>query len=1518
MSETKDEISWKTINKMFNDNPDFFIKHHLDSYNQFFNQGIKEIFKSNNPLTLFKDQDTEAGIYKHNLEMYFGGKNGDKIYYGKPIIYDEQNNTTRQHYMYPNEARLRNMSYQFTIHYDVEIIFTIYVEKENSSGQKGLDKYDKKTHNVLLEKKFLGKFPIMLFSDRCILKKLEPEVRFNMGECRNDYGGYFIIDGKEKVIVSQEGRANNVLYIKENKKDNAYSHAAEIKSVSENASKPQRTLSVRILAPTPTYTNKQIVVNIPNVRKPIPLFIVMRALGVVSDKEIIETCLLDMDKNENFIELFRPSVHHAGEIFTQDLALHYIGLLTKGTTRNSALQILMDYFLPHIGELNFKMKAFYLGYIVKRLINVYVGLEKPTNRDKYSYKRIETPGNLLYQLFREYYLIQVKKMHSILDQEYFWKQQDKGITYQNENFRFIIERMEYDLFKEKIVERGLRKAFKGDWGSEIHTKRAGIVQDLTRLSYFATLCQLRKTNLNIGDGTKMLGPRHLNATQYGLLCPVHSPDGGKIGLHKHLALSTSISNNISPSIIIPVLRLLGVKLLEECSISYISKYTKVFINGIWLGMTMTPIDIVNYMKLYRRNDIIDKYICINFDFKLNEINIHSDGGRPCRPLFYMIDDYLSYQRPEVIDKFKNNKISWHNLVNGFLENKEKYKIVKVPNFDDADIDEWHLNLYINSSVVEYIDALEGESMKLGHSQKDDLNHYKKNKITHEEIHPSLIFGVMGNMIIFPEHNPCPRNHFSCGQGKQAVSIYHSNYRNRVDKSALYLNYGQIPLTKSRYWNYIGKGEHAYGENAIVAIMCYTGFNVEDAVILNKDSLERGLFSTTKISVYESFEEIQNIDGIDIKTIFLNVENNNVIQKKPGFDYSKLDKTTGLIKEGSFVNDKTVLIGKAIQNPDMEDQFLDTSITPKKGEMGIVEKAFITHGEEGKRIAKIKIRCQRMPAIGDKFCSRAGQKGTIGIILNAIDMPTTAEGLVPDIIVNPHAMPSRMTIGHLVETITSKLAVVYGSFGDCTTFNNKGPQHKIYGEYLMKEGYEKNGHDVLYNGMTGEQLEADIYIGPTYYLRLKHMPKDKINYRARGPRQVLTRQTVGGRANNGGLRIGEMGRDAVIAHGLAHFMEESMMVRGDEFYVAICNQTGCIAAYNENKNIFLSLYADGPLKFTKNIEGGHNLNNVKKHGRTFSIVRVPYAFKLLIQEVKCMNVQMRIITDQNVDQLLNLTKSNNLKDRDLKFYNVIGKQLKNKLESEKMAAELEKFYEQKKIEEEVKQVSNVINAQWNQTSYDDGEFGSNFMDTPMMAPGMMSGMPYDTTGMPDLNDNISWSPTDNENIQKMTQKEIEELNQSDVWKVESFVNHNGEKYQIIKDMEDGNVVIKSTSSDDQDMIEYPEIVLWKDDDELQESPLDENNLTIKKPSDSSPKYVSTLPSYEANQPQKGGADVSEAEDSDSDSDEEGGAKPVITIHDGINEDGLDLLKPGSVDDIDKDLKDSLENDPDKKGIRIDNI
>lgn len=280
----------------------------------------------------------------------------------------------------------------------------------------------------------------------------------------------------------------------------------------------------------------------------------------------------------------------------------------------------------------------------------------------------------------------------------------------------------------------------------------------------------------------------------------------------------------------------------------------------------------------------------------------------------------------------------------------------------------------------------------------------------------------------------------------------------------------------------------------------------------------------------------------------------------------------------------------------------------------------------------------MPNIGDKFASRAGQKGTVGVLIREQDMPFTAEGIRPDIIINPHAIPSRMTIGQLVETLTGKACTMYGAFGDCTAFTNTGPKEKRFGALLVNQGYHSSGTEILYNGMTGEQIQSDIYIGPTYYMRLKHMVKDKINYRARGPRTLLTRQTVQGRANDGGLRVGEMERDGIIAHGISHFLEESMMIRGDEYYMAICNKTGIIAIYNSMRDLFISPMADGPVKFTGNLLSEMNIDKITRFGRSFSIVRVPYSFKLLIQELMTMNVTMRIITEDNIDQLESMSYS----------------------------------------------------------------------------------------------------------------------------------------------------------------------------------------------------------------------------------------------------------------------------------------
>ena len=276
-----------------------------------------------------------------------------------------------------------------------------------------------------------------------------------------------------------------------------------------------------------------------------------------------------------------------------------------------------------------------------------------------------------------------------------------------------------------------------------------------------------------------------------------------------------------------------------------------------------------------------------------------------------------------------------------------------------------------------------------------------------------------------------------------------------------------------------------------------------------------------------------------------------------------------------------------------------------------------------------------------MASRSGQKGTIGLIIPEADMPYLEDGTRPDLIINPHAIPSRMTIGQIVESLFGIACTYYGGFGDCTAFQVKGSNYNTYGHLLTKAGFNNTGTHVVYNGMTGEQIQANIYMGPTYYMRLKHMVKDKINYRARGPNQQLTRQPVQGRANDGGLRVGEMERDAICAHGLSYFLNESFLVRGDEYYMAVCNKTGSIAIYNEARNLFLSPYSDGPINFHTNPDGTMNIKNLSKFGRSFSLIRIPYSFKLLIQELQIMNIQMRIITDDNVDQLLSMSYSNNI-------------------------------------------------------------------------------------------------------------------------------------------------------------------------------------------------------------------------------------------------------------------------------------
>ena len=1316
---------WKIIKQYFQDNPQCLVRHHIDSYNDFYAKDIYQIFKDNNPVKLQVGYDKETDTYKQECLIYLGGKDASKIYFGKPVIYDEDSS----HYMFPNEARLRNMNYGMTIHYDVDIEFvdilesgeepaivggdSVYVsskepyqhggfveqeggakkddkeqdkkEETEEDKEKGKKKRPKKREKILteeisaedsakikeqteksvngniqlrtltLEKQYLGRFPIMVQSDHCILSGLPRDMRHNMGECKNDLGGYFIIDGKEKAVVPQEKFGDNMFYIKKST-DETYLYSAEIRSVSENIAKPVRTLSVKLQAPNDCYTNKNIVVNIPNVRKPVPLFIVFRALGILSDKEIVETCLLSREKYSNLEELLVPSVYDAGTIFTQQTAIEYIRLLTKGRTVAHVLHILSDFFLPHIGETNFQEKAYYLGYIVFKLLLVYNGNEEVTDRDNYKFKRVELTGTMMSELFREYYRKQLKTIHLEFE---------KKVTYSfgvyNEDLYDLVRQNYPVVFGIRTVEQGFKKAFKGDWGSESHTKRIGVVQDLNRLSFNSMLSHLRKTNLSLDATAKVVGPRLLNSTQWGMFDPIDTPDGGNIGLHKHLAIMTHITPSYSREKLISFLtKHFTIFTLENYKPLWLANHSKIFVNGYWIGCVEDPFDMVEKAKLYRRNGLIPIYTSISFDIQENIVYFYTDGGRVCRPIFYKdANNKMSFEHTELKKMLSNNKLSWTDLIYGFNKrintiDTREHKFYEVSDLYELSVEEVKDNegdllsiprFHRNKSVIEYIDSNETEQALIA-MNKEDMEKHTTKKFTHMEIHESLIFGMMCNLINFPENNPATRNSFSCGQSKQACSLYHTNHTMRMDKTAVVLNYGQSPIVKSRYLDLINKEENPYGENTIVAIMCYTGYNVEDAILVNEGALKRGLFRTTYYSTYEEHEEKSKEHSRDnvqmVQKKFVNIEQqSNVVGTKTGYDYSELDQY-GLIKEGTEINDKTVLIGMVSQESDTAEKVVDQSKTTKKGQLGIVDKTFITDNEEGKRIAKVRIREQRIPAIGDKMASRAGQKGTIGLVVPECDMPFTKDGIRPDLIVNPHALPSRQTIGHLVECLIGKASAVVGGYGDCTAFNNKGSKVKVFGETLCQLGYHSSGNEILYNGMDGTQIESEIFMGPNYYMRLKHMVKDKINYRSQGPRTMLTRQAVSGRANDGGLRIGEMERDSVISHGTTEFLKESMMERGDKYYIAVCNKTGMMSVYNPEKNILMSPMADGPIQYVGSLDSEElHIQQLSKFGRDFSLLCVPYTFKLLLQELQTINVQMRLITDDNIDQIEHMTFSKNI-------------------------------------------------------------------------------------------------------------------------------------------------------------------------------------------------------------------------------------------------------------------------------------
>ena len=726
----------------------------------------------------------------------------------------------------------------------------------------------------------------------------------------------------------------------------------------------------------------------------------------------------------------------------------------------------------------------------------------------------------------------------------------------------------------------------GNWGDRTNPTKAGVSQVLNRLTYASTLSHLRRCNTPLARSGKQAKPRQLHNTHWGMICPAETPEGQAVGLVKNLALMAYISTGTPQAPILEFLEEFGTANLTELTSPKVvadPSTCNIFVNGAWIGVHEDPEKLVNRLRDSRRKIDVEAEVSIVRDIGEAELRIYTDPGRICRPLFIVKDgSKLAIQKTDIarlqLPADDPHKLNWSNL--------------------------------LEKGLVEYIDTEEEETSMIAMDPEDlKPGESYSSTYTHCEIHPSMILGICASIIPFPDHNQSPRNTYQSAMGKQAMGIYASNFQVRMDTMAHVLHYPQKPLCTTRAMEHLHFRELPSGVNCCVAIMIYTGYNQEDSLIMNQSAIDRGLFRSSYFRCYVDEEKGARGSGMGSERFERPAFADTKGMKKG--EYGKLDDD-GLVQPGTRVSGEDILIGKtapvevSISQPSKYSK-RDASTPMKSTENGIVDQVLLSTTSDGFRFTKVRVRNVRIPQIGDKFASRHGQKGTIGMTYRQEDMPFTAEGVVPDIIVNPHAIPSRMTIAQLVECLLGKVVVFQGVEGDATPFTDVTVDQ--ISKRLHSMGYQKEGNEALYQGHTGRPLNARVFFGPTFYQRLKHLVDDKVHSRARGPTAMLTRQPLEGRGRDGGLRMGEMERDCLITHGCANFIRDRFFTSSDMYRVHLCEICGCIA-HQDLKNQKLKCLSSSCRNKPANI----------------CQVDIPYAAKLLFQELQAMCIHPRLYTD----------------------------------------------------------------------------------------------------------------------------------------------------------------------------------------------------------------------------------------------------------------------------------------------------
>nr|XP_027200365.1 DNA-directed RNA polymerase II subunit rpb2-like [Dermatophagoides pteronyssinus] len=1038
----------------------------------------------------------------------------------------------------PEEARLRNLVYAANVYLDMnQEVYKVFED-----GEKVL------VNSHLYSDLFIGKLPVMLRSQLCYLHKLDDAGRVALNECRYDQGGYFIVNGTEKVLIAQERMASNMMAVQ---RDNYYATSV---------------FSLQLTAATQG-KGSRIVVTLPYIRAPIPLCVLFRALGIESDRGIVERILHEFDDQEMY-KLLLPSFQDVSSELTYLAALDYIGKRgpTLGAAQDARIRYAQDLLdrelFAHIGVSRdlLDRKSWFLGDVVYRLLLRVLNREQEDDRDHFARKRIELAGVLIASSFGTFFFKLMKDVGKSLR-------------------RYIENNRAFDLASIvrtlSPITHGLKyQIATGNWGrnKEGNVVRTGVSQVVNRLTYMSALSHLRRLNTPLGRDGKFAKPRQLHNTHWGMICPAETPEGQAVGLVKNLALACRVTVGFSPEPVIELLKQAGMRLHEDCTVAELQTTARVFVNGVWVGCYASGAQIANLLRYVRRQGEIDSETSIVYNMRLNEVRILTDGGRTLRPLFVVENNNLSLTRYHVASAARSES-PWQYL--------------------------------LNRGFVEFLDCAEEEVSMIAMFVTDlHTDPAQKNvaSYTHCEIHPSLIFGVCASLIPFPDHNQSPRNVYQSAMGKQAIGVYMSNFGIRFDSSAHVLFYTQKPLVCTRGVKYFKFKNIPSGVNCIVAICCYTGYNQEDSLIMSQSAIERGLFRSMFLRTYVAEERLR---GSVLIEQFEKPDPTVCAGLKRG-DYGKLEDD-GLVSPGCFVLGDDIIIGKTLPIPAAECAIgkkskRDASTILRSNENGVIDSVLLSCGVKGTRFAKVKVRSIRVPQIGDKFASRHGQKGTIGFTLRQEDLPFSPDGITPDLLMNPHAVPSRMTIGHLVECFLGKYYSVVGGEGDATPFC--GQSVKQISEWMMSIRFHRYGNERLYNGFSGYLLENMIFFGPTYYQRLKHMVDDKVHSRARGPIAALTRQPMEGRLRAGGLRFGEMERDCMISHGAARILKERLFDLSDAYTAHVCDNCGLFAVADLKQGLY-------------SCTGCAEKQQISK-------VALPYACKLLLQELSGMQIYPRLV------------------------------------------------------------------------------------------------------------------------------------------------------------------------------------------------------------------------------------------------------------------------------------------------------